>query len=62
MLTPEMTDIMDLRRERLFGHHLGRKNISLAGLRELARKLAIHLHIGSLALKISPERASFARS
>ncbi len=31
--------------------------MTLASFRELARKLGIYLHIGSLALKISPERA-----
>jgi predicted amidohydrolase len=31
---------------------------SLAAFRTLARKLAIHLHIGSLAIKISPDRAA----
>ena len=29
-----------------------------ASLRELARKLRIFLHIGSLAIKLSPERAA----
>jgi predicted amidohydrolase len=31
---------------------------SLATLRELARKLGIYVHIGSLAIKISPDRAA----
>ena len=56
--TPEMSNIMDFRRERLFAAITSEEqDASLAGLRELARKLAIHLHVGSLALKISPERA-----
>ena len=31
---------------------------SLATLREVARKLGIYVHIGSLAIKISPDRAA----
>jgi predicted amidohydrolase len=30
---------------------------TLASLREVARKLSIHLHVGSLAIKVSPEKA-----
>src|SRR5581483_4113369 len=57
--TPEMTNIMDLNRERLFAALAEEENdTTLACLRELARKLAIHLHIGSLAIKLSPERAA----
>jgi predicted amidohydrolase len=58
VLTPEMTNIMDLKRERLFAAIVAEEeDLTLARLRELARKLGIHLHIGSLALKISPDRA-----
>jgi predicted amidohydrolase len=58
VLTPEMTNIMDLKRERLFASIVAEEeDLTLARLRELARKLGIHLHIGSLALKISPDRA-----
>jgi predicted amidohydrolase len=58
VLTPEMTNIMDLKRERLFAAIVSEEeDLTLARLRELARKLGIHLHIGSLALKISPDRA-----
>jgi deaminated glutathione amidase len=58
VLTPEMTNIMDLKRERLFAAIVPEEeDATLASLRTLARKLGIHLHIGSLALKISPERA-----
>ena len=31
---------------------------SLAAFRELARKLGIYLHVGSLAIKVGPERAA----
>jgi predicted amidohydrolase len=56
--TPEMTNIMDIKRERLFATMVTEEqDVSLASFREVARKLAIHLHIGSLALKISPDRA-----
>jgi len=56
--TPEMTNIMDIKRERLFATMVTEdQDVCLASFREVARKLAIHLHIGSLALKISPERA-----
>ena len=56
--TPEMTNIMDIKRERLFAAMVTEEaDVSLASFREVARKLAIHLHVGSLALKISPDRA-----
>src|SRR5262249_14263802 len=56
--TPEMTNIMDIKRERLFAAMVTEEqDVSLASFREVARKLAIHLHVGSLALKVSPERA-----
>jgi len=57
--TPEMTNILALKRELLFKEIVPEEeDISLATCRELARKLSIHLHIGSLAIKISPERAA----
>src|SRR5439155_14900260 len=50
--TPEMTNIMDIRRERLFGAMVAEEaDASLARLRDLARELGIYLHIGSLAVK-----------
>jgi predicted amidohydrolase len=58
VLTPEVTNIMDIKRERLFGAIVPEEqDVSLASFREVARKLRIHLHVGSLALKISPDRA-----
>lgn len=57
--TPEMTNIMELKRERLFATIVEEAaDTSLATLRELARKLAIFIHIGSLAIKLSPEKAA----
>jgi deaminated glutathione amidase len=58
VLTPEMTNIMESKRERLFAGIVADENDpTLATLREVARKLAIYIHIGSLAIKASPEKA-----
>jgi predicted amidohydrolase len=56
--TPEMTNILEARRDALMAavvpeHH----DPSLAAFRDLARQHGLWLHIGSLALKISPDRA-----
>ncbi len=57
--TPEMTNIMEVKRERLFSQIAEEDaDASLATFRELARTLGIHVHVGSLAIKISPERAA----
>jgi predicted amidohydrolase len=57
--TPEMTNIMELSREKLFAAIAEEENdICLAAFRELARKLKLSLHIGSLAIKVSPQRAA----
>ncbi len=57
--TPEMTNILAAKREQLFAAVVEEeKDASLATLRELARKLGIYVHIGSLAIKISPDRAA----
>jgi predicted amidohydrolase len=57
--TPEMTNILDIKRERLFAAIVPEdEDQSLARLRELARQLGIHLHVGSLAIKVLPERAA----
>src|ERR1035441_5084182 len=59
VLTPEMTNIMEVKRERLFATIVEEDaDTSLATLRELARKLEIYLHIGSLAIKFSPDKAA----
>ena len=57
--TPEMTNIMELSRDNLFAAIAEEENdICLAAFRDLARELKIHLHIGSLAIKVSPEKAA----
>jgi predicted amidohydrolase len=59
VLTPEMTNIMEIKRERLLAAIVAEDaDPSLAAFRELARKHAIHLHVGSLAIKLSGERAA----
>jgi len=57
--TPEMTNIMEVSRDKLFATIVPEESdVSLAAYRELARKLSIHLHIGSLALKVSADKAA----
>jgi predicted amidohydrolase len=57
--TPEMTNIMEAKRERLFTVLTEEDaDTSLATFRELARSLAIYVHVGSLAVKVSPDRAA----
>jgi len=59
VLTPEMTNILAANREQLFSVIVEEDaDTSLATLRELARKLAITVHIGSLAIKLSHDRAA----
>src|SRR5882724_8992635 len=59
VLTPEMTNILERSRESLFGKIVPEENDpTLATLRELARALGIYVHVGSLAVKLSPERAA----
>jgi predicted amidohydrolase len=59
VLTPEMTNILVAKREQLFAAVVEEEaDASLASLRELARKLSVYIHIGSLAIKISPDRAA----
>jgi predicted amidohydrolase len=59
VLTPEMTNILAAKREQLFAAIVEEQSDpALATLRELARKLGIYVHIGSLAIKISPDRAA----
>jgi deaminated glutathione amidase len=59
VLTPEMTNIMEVKRERLLATIADEENDpTLAALREAARALSIYIHIGSLAIKVSPERAA----
>jgi predicted amidohydrolase len=59
VLTPEMTNILAANREQLFGAVVEEgADASLATFREVARKLGIYVHIGSLAIRISPDRAA----
>ena len=59
VLTPEMTNIMEIDRARLFATIVAEEaDASLAAFRELARTLGIHLHVGSLAVKVSPDKAA----
>jgi predicted amidohydrolase len=59
ILTPEMTNILAARREQLFAKIVAEEqDATLTTLREVARKLAIYIHIGSLAIKASPEKAA----
>lgn len=58
VLTPEMTNIMEMKRDALFAA-VGTEDddASLADFRALARELGLYLHVGSLALKVGPEKA-----
>ena len=59
VLTPEMTNIMELSREKLFATIVPEENdATLATFRELARALGIYVHVGSLAVKASPDKAA----
>ena len=58
VLTPEMTNILALRRDDLFAKIVPEEDDpTVATLREVARRLGIYIHIGSLAIKASPEKA-----
>jgi predicted amidohydrolase len=58
VLTPEVSNMMQLNRKALFEHLASEEDDrSLKAYRALAAELKIHLHIGSLALCFSPERA-----
>ena len=59
VLTPEMTNIMEVKRERLFATIVEEAaDTSLATLRELARTLGIYVHVGSLAIKLNADKAA----
>jgi predicted amidohydrolase len=58
VLTPEMTNIMETSREKLFATIVPEENdTTLATFRELARALGIYVHVGSLAVKASADKA-----
>jgi predicted amidohydrolase len=59
VLTPEMTNIMETDHDALFAAISPEEtDAGLASLQELARSLKLWVHIGSLAVKVSPERAA----
>ena len=59
VLTPEMTNIMEVKREALFAAISDEESdASLAACREIARTHALWLHVGSLAIQVSPDRAA----
>jgi deaminated glutathione amidase len=56
--TPEVTNILALKRDQLFANIVAEEqDPTLATMRELARQLGIYVHIGSLAIKASSEKA-----
>jgi predicted amidohydrolase len=58
VLTPEMTNILARKRDQLFAKIVAEEHdATLATLREVARQLGIYIHIGSLAIKASSEKA-----
>lgn len=57
--TPEMTNLIALKHDQLFAAIVPEESdASLATFRELARALGIYLHIGSLAIKVSHDKAA----
>jgi deaminated glutathione amidase len=57
--TPEMTNILALKHDQLFAAIVPEdSDAGLATFRELARTLGIYLHIGSLAIKVSHDKAA----
>jgi predicted amidohydrolase len=58
VLTPEVSNMMQLNRTALFEHLKSEEDDeSLKAYRTLAQELKIHLHIGSLALRFSEDKA-----
>src|SRR6201747_3100222 len=56
--TPEVSNLIQKNRKALFELLAPEdEDLSLKAYRDLARELKIHLHIGSLALRATPERA-----
>ena len=56
--TPEVSNMMQVNRTALFEHLQSEDDDrSLAAYRDLARELKIHLNVGSLALRATPEKA-----
>jgi predicted amidohydrolase len=58
VLTPEVSNMIQSNRQAMFENLAAEEDdLSLKAYRALAAELKIHLHIGSLALRVSPERA-----
>lgn len=56
--TPEVSNIMQADRAALFEHLRAEdEDRSLSGYRDLARELKIHLNVGSLALRLTKDKA-----
>ena len=54
-----MTNIMEVKHERLFAAIVEEEHdATLAALRDAARRLSLYVHIGSLAVKASPDKAA----
>src|SRR5215831_4597633 len=59
VLTPEMTNVMEIDRERLFAAIVPEEeDTTLATLCQLARGLGLYVHVGSLAVKVSNDKAA----
>jgi deaminated glutathione amidase len=59
VLTPEMTNIMEIKRDKLFAAISDEEHDpTLAALRTAARQRSIFVHIGSLAVKVSADKAA----
>ncbi len=57
--TPEMTNIMVIERDQLVAAAVAEESDAcLAMFREIARALGLYLHVGSLAIKVSPDKAA----
>jgi deaminated glutathione amidase len=57
--TPEMTNILEAKRDLLMAAIVPEQDDpSLAAFREIARRYRLWLHLGSLAIRISPDRAA----
>jgi predicted amidohydrolase len=57
--TPEVSNMMQTGREGLFANLASQDDdLSLKAYRELAKELNVYLHIGSLAVRATPERAA----
>jgi predicted amidohydrolase len=57
--TPEMTNILEAKRDRLLATIAEEESDpTLAAFRDLARSLGIYLHVGSLAIKVSSDKAA----